>query len=349
MKNSTKKVWIDLDNSPHVPFFKPIMKELKKKDFELVVTARDCFQVCGLADLMGVKCKPIGRHYGKHKIMKILGSLWRVAQLIPTVLRERPALAVSHGSRCQQVLATLLRIPNIMIFDYEHSTALVTFHPTCVVVPEIVARNGTKFSKSHMESYPGIKEDVYVPSFKPDKSLRGKLGVNDDDLLAVIRPPASEAHYRSPESEKLFEATVEILAATEKVKMVMLPRNERQEKRIRHDWPALFEQGKIIIPEEVVDGLNLIWNSDFVISGGGTMNREAAALGVPVYSIFRGKTGAVDKYLAEHGRLTLLESVEDVRSRLKPVARKRVTGTSYSESAALKKVVSVIEHVAGVN
>ena len=87
MKSSSKKIWIDLDNSPHVPFFKPIMEELKKKDFELVVTARDCFQVCGLADLMGVKCTPIGRHYGKHKIMKILGSLFRVAQLLPTVLR----------------------------------------------------------------------------------------------------------------------------------------------------------------------------------------------------------------------------------------------------------------------
>ena len=236
-----------------------------------------------------------------------------------------------------------------MIFDYEHSTALVSFHPTCVLVPEIVARNGTKFNKSHMESYPGIKEDVYVPSFQPDESLRRKLGVNDDELLAVIRPPASEAHYRNPESEMLFTTTVETLAATEKVKMVMLPRNERQEQRIRHDWPALFEQGKISIPEEVVDGLNLIWNSDFVISGGGTMNREAAALGVPVYSIFRGKTGAVDRYLSERGRLTLLESVEDVRNRLKPVARKRVTGTSYSESAVLKKVVSVIEHLAGVN
>ncbi|MBU0728532.1 MAG: DUF354 domain-containing protein [Proteobacteria bacterium] len=341
-----KKIWIDLDNTPHVPFFKPIIEELEKKNYDFTMTARKCFQVCGLADLVGMKYTPIGRHYGKHKIMKIVGTLIRVVQMIPTILREKPDIAVSHGSRTQQIVANFLRIPNIVIFDYEHTTGLMFFHPTCVVVPEIIVNGVRERSKSQVHSYPGIKEDVYVPGFKPDSSILETLGLNQNDIVAVIRPPASEAHYRSPESEKLFAATVESLAAMAEVKMVMLPRNERQEEQIRADWPGLFSNKKIIIPKEVVDGLNLIWHADFVISGGGTMNREAAALGVPVFSIFRGKTGAVDQYLQDQGRLTLLESVEDVLAKIKPIRRNKENDGGFGARPALQKIVSVIEKLA---
>ncbi len=341
-----KKIWIDLDNTPHVPFFKPIMEELLKRDYLLIVTARDCFQVCGLADLMEVQYTPVGKHYGKHKIMKIAGSLLRVAQLAPIIIREKPTIAVSHGSRTQQLLAKLLHIPKIMLYDYEHSTALTMAPPTVAMVPEIVARNGTKFNECRLESYPGIKEDVYVPNLKPDPRLRGQLDVGDNDILAVIRPPASEAHYRNPESDKLFSVTLETLSAHKDVKMVMLPRNDKQKVHIKEKWFELCSQKKIIFPEKVVDGLNLIWNSDFVVSGGGTMNREAAALRVPVYSIFRGKTGAVDSYLETEGRLVMLKSIEDVKSKLKPVRRNKEKGTDITDKRALKKIVSVVEELA---
>lgn len=343
--SNNKKIWIDLDNSPHVPFFKPIIDELEKHGYSLTITARDCFQVCGLADVAKIKYKRIGKHYGKHKAFKVLGSLLRVMQLAPTVLRNRPAIAVSHGSRCQQLLSTILRIPNIMIFDYEHATALPMLPPSHVVVPDIISNSAIKFHKSRIHKYPGIKEDVYVPNFKPDRNIRQLLGLNDDDIVAAIRPPASEAHYRSPESEKLFSETVEYLAAQEKVRMVMLPRNNRQADNIRHQWPEMCSNGKIIIPREVVDGLNLMWNADFVISGGGTMNREAAALGIPVYSIFRGKTGAVDRYLAEKGRLIMLETPEDVRTKIQPVWRPKIKEANKENRATLNKIVSVIEEV----
>ena len=338
-----KKIWIDLDNSPHVPFFKPIIEELLKKNYGFTITARDCFQVCGLADLMGMKYTAIGKHYGKHKIMKIIGTLIRVMQTIPTILREKPDIAVSHGSRTQQIVANLLRIPNIVIFDYEHTSSLVMLQPTYVLVPEIIAGGVKKFSRSQLHSYPGIKEDVYVPAFKPDSRILTSLGLSENDIIGVIRPPATEAHYRNPESDMLFSATIETLAAVENVKMVMLPRNDRQGDQIRREWSKLFSQRKIIFPEEVVDGLNLIWHSDFLISGGGTMNRESAALGVPVYSIFRGKTGAVDRYLADNGRLILLESVEDVRTKIQAVRRSKKNDEKFDDRPALKKIVSVIE------
>jgi len=317
-----KKIWIDLDNSPHVPFFNPIIKEMKQRGYFVTLTARDCFQVCGLAELYGLKYKRIGRHYGKNKILKILGTFFRSIQLFPTILGERVVLAVSHGSRSQLIAAKLLGIESVIIFDYEFTQGLGPIVPDWVIGPEIIPVRGHKNRHNRILRYSGIKEDVYVPLFKPDSKILTELELNDEDLLVTIRPPATEAHYHNPESEKLFIAVVEFLLQNQFVRLVILPRNEKKQTAwIKNMWSEFCQTGKIIIPDHPVSGLNLIWHSDFVVSGGGTMNREAAALGVPVYSIFRGKIGAVDRYLSSNGRLTLLENVEDVKTKLKVVPR----------------------------
>ena len=116
-----KKIWIDLDNSPHVPFFKPIIQELNRRGYEVMLTARDCFQVCGLADLFNLHYKRIGRHYGKNKILKVLGLFIRAVELAPTVLRESPDFALSHGSRSQLLLSSILRISSCIMADYEYT------------------------------------------------------------------------------------------------------------------------------------------------------------------------------------------------------------------------------------
>jgi predicted glycosyltransferase len=190
--------------------------------------------------------------------------------------------------------------------------------------------------------YPGIKEDVYVPRFVPDPSIRSQLGLREQDVVVTMRPPASEAHYHNPQSDELFKAAVKYLSKNPEVKLVALPRNEKQATWLRERWPDLFSDGKMRIPEKIVDGLNLIWHSDFVISGGGTMNREAASLGVPVYSIFRGKIGAVDQYLSKAGRLVLLQSLEDLHTKILPVRRERPASPQNRQSAALSRIVEQI-------
>lgn len=283
-----KKIWIDLDNSPHVPFFKPIIAELHRHGLEVVITARDCFQVCGLSDLYGIEYARIGRHYGKNRIIKGVGLAMRAMQLAPTALREKPCLALSHGSRSQLIIANLLRIPTALIFDYEHAEWVPFAYPDCVIVPEIIADSAIRHRVKQVCRYHGIKEDVYVPAFNPEPGLLEELGVSECELVVTIRPPATEAHYHRPESEQLFKFVVEYVAARPDARIILLPRTPYQELAVRQVWPELFERRKIVIPETILDGLNLIWYSDLVISGGGTMNREAAALGVPVYSIFRG-------------------------------------------------------------
>jgi hypothetical protein len=341
-RSSKKKIWIDLDNSPHVPFFIPIKRELEKRGYAVVLTARDAYQVSELVDFYGLKCRTTGRHFGKNKLLKVVGVVTRALLLVPFLIKERPIVAVSHGSRAQILASSLLGIKSIVLGDYEFAQGLVLFRPSWVIVPDILPDESFRAGKNHILKYRGIKEDVYVPFFKANPSVRNELGLTDQDMVVSVRPPASEAHYHRPESDELFSAVMEYLESQPNIKIVLLPRNAHQEAEVRQKWPELISQHRVIIPNRVVDGLNLIWFSDFVVSGGGTMNREAAALGVPVYSIFRGKIGAVDRYLSQQGRLILIESPADVPSKIKLVRRNDI-GTFQSNSRpALHNIIDFI-------
>jgi predicted glycosyltransferase len=227
--------------------------------------------------------------------------------------------------------------------DYEFGQKLPFVHRALIITPEVVAIDGAERENTKVVKYPGIKEDVYVPFFKPDASIRNALGLDEDGIIVTIRPPATEAHYHNPESEILLAEVMDLLGSLDKVKMVILPRNEiKQTAWMKESWPHLFANGRAVIPDKVVDGLNLIWHSDLVVSGGGTMNREAAALGVPVYSIFRGKIGAVDRYLSENGRLCLLTSKDDVRNKLKVCKRTKSVEQAHSFSPALEAIMKAV-------
>ena len=341
------KIWIDLDNSPHVPFFAPIIDELAERGYSIALTARDCFQVRELADLLHLNYKLVGRHNGKSKIRKVFGLCFRGVQLVPSALREKPDLAISHGSRSQLIVCAALRIPSLLIIDYECAKRLGLIRPTWFMCPEVIPASAFECDPKQVLKYPGIKEDVYVPRFVPDARIRPQLGLTGDDLAVTIRPPATEAHYHRPQSDELFEAAIEFLRRRPEVKIVMLPRNEKQAVYLKNHWPDLFANQKIRIPQHVVDGLNLIWHSDLVISGGGTMNREAAALGVPVYSTFRGTIGAVDRYLSDRRRLVLLESVEDVQTKIRLLRRNMSAAPQNRSDVVLSSIVNQIMAIAG--
>ena len=337
MKSEARRIWIDLDNSPHVPFFRPIVDELRGRGYSVLLTARDAFQVTELTRLHQMQCITVGRHFGKNKFMKVLGLLVRAVQLLPLVVRYRPDLAVSHGSRAQTMVAKLLAIPSVVIADYEHVTHVN--RADFMIVPEVIPTDVAGRFARRVLKYPGIKEDVYASTFKPDPSIVAELGLAADELVVTVRPPATEAHYHNPESEALFAEVIDLLAETALARIVLLPRNGRQAAEIARRWPQWLESSKLIIPRQAVDGLNLVWHSDLVISGGGTMNREAASLGVPVYSIFRGRIGAVDRYLAEHGRLVLLETRDDVRTKISLTKRRRPESVAAADRSALDTIV----------
>jgi len=337
-----RTIWIDIDNSPHVPFFRPIVNELQKRGFEVELTARDIYQVCELLEFFQLKCKVIGGHYGKHKVLKVLGNCMRALQLVPTAASFHADLALSHGSRAQVLVCKILGIPTVMMHDYEHSTKTGFIEADWVFMPDVIPGNAMSSQVDHVFKYPGLKEDVYIPGFVPDRSSLSALGISPNQILVTMRPPATEAHYHNPEAELLFAEALRFLSENRLVRAVVLPRNQKQGDRLRADWADLISSGMMIIPTDPLDGLNLIWYSDLVISGGGTMNREAAALGVPVYSVFRGKIGAVDHYLAKNGRLTLLESIKDVRTKIVLEQRNRPSQPENNVRPALHTIVDNI-------
>jgi predicted glycosyltransferase len=228
--------------------------------------------------------------------------------------------------------------------DYEFAQYPPLMRPTWEMAPEIIPDEALSCAQSRVRKYPGIKEDVYVPEFRPDADFLEQLGLSAKDLIVVVRPPATEAHYHNPEAEKLFTHFMDRACRVEDVRMVLLPRNKKQADVLRTEAPHWFAQSRTIIPQHAVDGLDLVWHSDLVVSGGGTMNREAAVLGVPVYSVFRGKIGAVDQQLEKEGRLTLIKNLEDV-DRISLVRRNRAP---WDGSACPPALMKIVDHVVDI-
>jgi len=243
------------------------------------------------------------------------------------------------------MLGNLLRIPTVVLTDYEHSRTIPLSYPRWLIVAYPLKAEGLTYKKGRIRHYRGIKEDVYVSDFKPDPSLMDRLNLGREEIIVTVRPPANEAHYHNPESDVLLAELMKMIGQAQGVRAVLLPRNRKQEKRLRTSHPEWFANDKTIIPSSALDGLNLIWFSDFVVSGGGTMNREAAALGVPVYSIFRGETGAVDRMLEREGRLVMIHSPEEVWTKIRFVRREKPQWPDSKPREALQDIINHIEDI----
>ena len=204
-RNGSKpSIWIDLDNTPHVVFFEPIIEELRARGVHLLtITARDAFQVwrTGGSEKIRLSEKIGLRHYGKNRFLKVAGVLYRAMQLAPVALREKPVLSLSHGARSQIVISNLLRIPTLLFADYEFAKYPPLMRPTWEMAPSVIPDEVLCCPKDHIKKYPGIKEDVYVWKFKPDPTLLRNLCIDESNLIITARPPATEAHYHNPESE----------------------------------------------------------------------------------------------------------------------------------------------------
>jgi predicted glycosyltransferase len=339
------KIWIDLDNTPHVPFFIPIIRELEQRGHKVFLTARDAYQVCELADEKGLSYAKIGRHFGRHLVFKLLGVLWRSLQLLRFCFQHKPDLALSHGSRSLNMLGNLLGIPTVVLTDYEHARTNPLSNPRWLIVAQPLLAEGVISKRNRIRFYRGIKEDVYVSDFRADSTFLENLGLGANDMIVTVRPPAEEAHYHNPESDFLLSELMKRIVQTQGIRAVLLPRNQKQEHGLRTRHPEWFADRKTIIPSHAIDGLNLIWISDFVVSGGGTMNREAAAMRVPVYSIFRGNTGAVDRMLEREGRLVMIHSSSEIWTTIKFLKRDKSGSPDIHKLPALDDIICNIEDI----
>ena len=310
------RIWIDLANSPHVPFFGALIPEFTAREHLVEISARDFAQTVELAGKAGMTAHVIGGHGGGSITGKAGNLVGRAAALRKWARDRGFDLAVSHNSYAQIAAASSLGIRTVTLMDYEHQPAnhLAFRLASRVIVPRSfptaeLKRFGASIRK--VKRYDGIKEDVYLADFIPDpefpQSLRA-LGVAETDVLIVARPPAREALYHRFENE-LFAELIDYLSARDGVKIILLPRSDAQREEF-----AKGESPSLIMPRAALDGANLIAAADLVISAGGTINREAAALGVPAKSVYAGKWAAIDEELVREGRLQRVSSREEIRS-----------------------------------
>lgn len=309
------RIWIDLGNSPHVPFFLAIAYELEKRGHALLWTARDYAQTVELAQKANLSIEIFGTHGGKNVLQKTVKFGARFFELLNWARGKKIDLVLSHNSHEPLAVARVLRVKSVNLMDYEH-------HPlnnfsfrlaNRVIVPESFPDNFLrKFGAIHKtKKFQGIKEDVYLADFKPDAEFQNELkslGVLPENILVVVRPHAPEAMYHRGIANELLDELLDKFSTDEKVKIILLPRKNYQGEELRRKHP----QPNIIIPEKVLDGANLLASADFVFSGGGTMNRESAALGVPTATIFAGQSAAIDEYLLRENRLQKIESSADL-------------------------------------
>ena len=296
------RVWIDLANSPQVLFFRPIIPELERRGHSVVITSRHFAQTTQLADHYHMQHIPVGGHGGTKLSTIGLRLLDRAWQLVRFAQHQHFDLAVSHNSYAQALAAFALRIPSATTMDYEHQPANhICFRlARRVVVPECfpawaLRRYGARPKKTRF--YHGIKEEMYLADLVPDPEYLASVGIPEDRVIVAIRPPGSWGLYHHFENP-LFDRVLEHVACNEEAFVVFLPRIPAQGETVRcRDYVNVW------VPPSALDGPNLLHYADLVVSGGGTMNREAAVLGTPAYSVFGGKLAAADRYLIAKGRL----------------------------------------------
>jgi len=299
------RVWVDLTNSPHVLVLRPIVAVLRAQGHDVQITARDFAQTLGLLERFEIEHTEVGRHRGGRLAAKGVGLLSRSAALARWAGGRRFDLALGHGSNDVTIAARLLRIPCSTMFDYEWATVQHTVNcrlAQTVVVPDAIApaRLARYGATGKIAAYEGLKEEYYLADFEPDPAVLDELGLDPAEPIAVVRTPPVVSLYHRFENDVLG-AMLERLRGSQ---TVVLPRTPQQRAELRGSG--------FVVPEQAIDAQSLIAYADLVVSAGGTMNREAVALGTPVWTTFQGRLGAVDERLIAEGRLRTLGRAEDV-------------------------------------
>jgi uncharacterized protein len=297
------RVWVDISAPAHVLVFRPLLGLLREAGHDVEVTTRDYAQTLELLERHGIEATVVGRHGGRSRFGKARSLLSRLGALKRHARDRGYDLALAHGSHELTITARRLGIPSATTHDYEYATLqhhLGNRAATRVVVPEAIpvermARFGARPPK--LLQYPGLKEEYYLYDFEPDECVLSELGVDPDRTLVVVRTPPDVSLYHR-RSNPLFPQVLAHLGNHEGVQAVVVPRSPEQ-----RDYVVGLDLPSVIVPERAIDAQSLIALADLVVSAGGTMNREAAALGVPVYTTYGGRIGGVDELLIREGRL----------------------------------------------
>lgn len=301
------KIWIEIDSAPDVHTMEPIIRELERRGHTILVTARDYGHII---ELLRIKKRPyflIGKHPGKSTFLKIIFFFYRMIRLYFWAFDKKIDLAFSHGARSMVLPARFLGIPLIVTYDYEYiSDFLFRKFAKKILMPSISAvRENEKCIP-----FPGLKEEIYLWEHKYKSDWDKGICFNKGDILVIICPPASMAHYHNPKAEIIFKEVLKQISRLDGISGIVIPRTKVQRGEIIEFTRDM--DGITVLPK-TVDGISMLKDADLLIGGGGTMNREAALLGTPVYSIFQGRIGKADRWLVKKKRMRFINSIEEIK------------------------------------
>ena len=307
----------------HVLVLRPIIERLQTSGHDVQVTARDYTQTVELLDLHRIEYTLIGRHGGASRAQKLRRLIERSVGMRRFGRGRGFDLALAHGSYDLAIAARRLAIPEANMHDYEF--AVMQHRIGCrlasrvifpeAVPPERLRRFGVGPDK--LRQYPGLKEEYYLNDFKPDPAIFERLGADPERVVVVVRPPPDVSLYHR-KSNPLFPQVLAFVGNHDRVCAIVLPRTEAQRRYV--EGLAL---PSVIAPPQAVEAQSLVALADLVVSAGGTMNREAVALGTPVYTTYGGRLGGVDESLIRSGRLRPLTDPRALEFRKHPGERQR--------------------------
>lgn len=346
---SSLRIWIDLANSPHPLLFAPVVRRLEARGHEVLVTVRDNAQTAELSRAYWPSSTVIGTESPARPLAKAATLARRVRGLARWARDRNPDVAVSHNSYAQIVAARLLGISIVTASDFEHQPAnhLAFRLATCILMPEAlregsIERQGASRRKTVF--YPGLKEELYIGDFEPDREIMNRIGIDrsaDEAIVVTRTPPTRAIYHRFP--NPLFVETLLVLDKEPNVRLVVLTRHPEQRAAIE----ALHLR-KCLIPTHAVDARSLMYAADLVIGAGGTMTREGALLAIPTLSLFRGTQPAVDRWLEQHGLLRRIRSPRDVIPVHRRATEPRPTEELVRRGSELIEIfVGTIERAAG--
>jgi predicted glycosyltransferase len=306
-------IWFDFDNTPHVPLYRPILRELQARGVETFVTSRLHAQTEDLLRMWEIPHVTVGTYGGK-SLWKKVGNLLQRAHALSRVARPKPiTLSVSHNSRTHMVASKWLGLRYLGMDDYEYSEQrLANLLADYLLMPVHIPDErlaGAGFNLKKVIRYNGLKEEIYLKDFVPEPGFRERLGIDEQTILVTRRPPSTTANYHDEKSEILFRKCLQHFSSAPDTYCLIVNRTDAERKLVSQ---TLVDEGKVGWLPRAVDGLQLLWHSDIMLGGGGTMNREAALLGLPTYSIFTGRRPSVDEYLQAQGKLRFINDNNDV-------------------------------------
>jgi predicted glycosyltransferase len=325
------RFWIDIENPPQVQYLLPLVGVLEERGMDVLITARDEGITFEILRNRQVPFHPVGRQFGKGRIAKARGVFARSRALLALVRRGDRPIGLISSSRASALAARSLGIPSFIVCDYEYADLrLYRLAGSYVLHPDVIdseAFLGRGFRRERVISFAGLKEDISFTGTDIDAVTPHTFEIDDQLVRVLFRPPAEESHYHSARSRQIALELLGYLADRKAAVVIFSPRYAWQSQYLsRFKWA-----NPPVLLREAVPFISLLRGVDLVVSSGGTMVREAAWLGVPVYSIFQSEIGTVDRYLNSIGRLEFISSPQEFArlhlARLtEPAPRMQVSG-----------------------